>query len=296
MASGSYFEYFNVINYGNNKVVDITQRSIVTPSYKDDPDLYYPVDISAGARADIVSYNNFKNPYYSWILYLDNDIIDPYYGWYLTDEEFDAFIQTKYGSLEAAMNKVMFYRSNWVEQPNIAVADYEALTANQQTFWQPNYDFSRVLSYSRSNTDIFASTNFILNIGISTPGSFIENEIVNISYTPTSNGSGQVVTSNSTNVIIQHIFDDAFPHDSITINSGSYIYGTESNSNCIITSCNFLSNNISADTIAYYEPVYYYDYEKEKNEGNKIVRVLNPNNVPNFISSFKKLMSNNFNG
>ena len=32
----------------------------------------------------------------------------------------------------------------------------------------------------------------------------------------------------------------------------------------------FVSNNIPSDVLAYYTPVYYYDLEVEKNEGNKI--------------------------
>lgn len=290
--SDSYFSNFNTIKYGNNSVIDITERVVVTENTQKNPFIYYPVDISDGDRADNVAFNNYQDPYKSWIVYLNNDIIDPYYEWYMNQDQFIEFIKTKYGSYELSVNKIRYFINNWVDQPEISISTFNALTPEQQLYWEPNYNITKIRSYSRVKQDWITTTNFILDLGITaTSGNFIPDEIVDISYQPGSNGKAQVIQSNNTNLIVQHIFDDAFPHDSISIGSNSFVYGTESFSNCIITSCNFVANNIDQSVYVYWTPVNYYDYENEINEGNKTIKLIQPQYVSGFVSRTKGLLS-----
>ena len=121
--SGSYFNGFNTITYSNTLAIDLTERVVVlTKPILANPYVYYPQDIVG--RADTVALNDFNNPYYSWILYLGNNIIDPYYGWYLSPEQFDEFIQIKYGSFQLAMTKIAYFTNNWVDQPNLFPARF----------------------------------------------------------------------------------------------------------------------------------------------------------------------------
>lgn len=293
--SDTYFSNFNVINYGNTtvntQIVDITERSVVTNYAIRSPYVYYPYDITQGQRPDQVSYSAFKDPYKSWVLYLNNQIVDPYYEWYLTDEQFVEFIRKKYGSLDSALNKVAYYRNNWSEQNSITVSGYDALTPNQKSYWEPNYSSTgSTLNYSRKKLDLTTSTNFIVAYGYSGNASFIHDEILNIKIAPSSNGQAQVIQSNSTVVMAQHIFNDAFPHDDINITSSSYIYGTDSQSNVSLTSVTFMSNNIPRDVQSYWSPVYYFDVERERNEGNRTIRVLQSNYIQPFLNNFKQLM------
>ena len=291
--SETYFSKFNTITYANNLAVDITERAVVLNNTEKNPYIYYPTDLSQGVRADVVSYNNYNDPFASWVLYLNNNITDPYYEWYLSQSEFAEFIKTKYVTTERAMNKVIFYRNNWVDQDGISVAAYNALNTDQKPYWKPNYyNGGSIIDYSRSREDLISSTNFIIDLTCTNASNatFIKNEIVNIVYQPSTIGKGQVVQSNSTSLIVQHISGDAFPHDDVVINPGSYVYGTESQSNLAVTNCTFLANVISANVISYWSAVSYYDYENEKNEGNKTIKILQPTNVPAFINNFKKIL------
>jgi hypothetical protein len=290
-----YFTKFKTINYSNTQAIDITERIVVTQRSVFNPYDYYPQDITEGQRPDQVAFQAFNDPYSSWMLYLTNQIVDPYYEWYLTDTQFVEFIKQKYGTVESAQQKVKYYRTNWNTEDSISVAAYDALSGAEKQYWQPNYNNgTNIVNYVRNQQDLFSTTNVVLNLTITGSNQFINDEIVTIKYDPTnyptSSGKAQVVTANSTNLVIQHIFNDAFPHDAITITSNSYVYGTESQSNCTVTACSFVSNNIPSDQFVYWSPVYYYDYEDERNAGNRAIRVLKSDFVVNFAQNVKQLL------
>jgi hypothetical protein len=283
MIPQTYFSKFNLITYDNSTAVDITERIVIKNASFKNPYNYYPIIISDGTRADTLAYNLYENPYYSWVAYLSNNIIDPYYQWYLTEKEMSELYRKKYGSIVNALEKVKYFINDYTNKPEISVSRYDTLSVNQRIFWEPNYNQTgKVQSYKRRKEDWTSTTNFVLAIGISGNSNFIKDEIVSIKYDHNYNGKAQVLLSNSTFCLVHHIFDDAFPHDNIVINSNSYMYGSESKSNVAILSCNFVANNISADTLNYWKPVYYYEFEQEKNEGNKLVNMLKSNFIEDF--------------
>ena len=264
---------------------------------KDRSFVYYPLSLAQYARPDQVAYNVWGDPYLSWILYLTNDIRDPYHDWYLSQEQFDSYISTKYGSIANAMNTIAFYVNDYPSSQDITVAHYNALTSNQQTFWAPNYGYyNQPTSYYRIQTDWYASTNYVLGLEITgNTLAFNDNEKLSISYNPPiNNGSAQFVQGNSSYIYVQHISGAAFPDpaNNITITSSSFVYGTSSGANAQITSCTFLANNINADLVDYYAPVYYYDLENELNAGKRFIQVLNAKYQPQFTSVVKNLLSN----
>ena len=289
----SYFKNFNLIQYANSSVVDITERVVIQDNTLTNPYYYYPVDITNDIRADVVAYNVFQDPYLSWLIYLTNGIHDPYYDWYLVDYEFNLFIKEKYGSIENAMQKVKYYRNQWYESSNLTIGGYDALTPRQQQYWEPNYDIlttGRLLDYSRKRNDFIVSTNFVINFQISGNSYFIEDEVVQISYSGYSDGKGQVLGSNATNIFVQHISEvPVFTLPDTPPIGPNYCYGKESGSNCVIVSAIFVSNNIHAEELDYWAPVYYYDYEVERNEGNKTIRIVKADLAQPFITEFKRL-------
>lgn len=296
--SETYFKNFNIIQYGNSTsnaaVVDITERVVTLQNIEKNPNVYYPMDITDGTRADTISNSVYGDPYASWSLYLSNDVVDPYYEWYLTQDQFLAFINNKYGSLQNATQKVAYYINNWIEQNSLSISGYNALSDGQKKYWTPTFGArSQIINYVRVKEDWKSSTNFIITLNVSGNAHFTINEIVNIKYTytnaNTNTGKAQVIASNSSAVIVQHTFDNVFPSNN-SFTAASYVYGTESKSNVTITSASYNSNNINLDEIAYWAPVYYYDMESEKNEGNKSIRVMQPNFLPDYISNVKKLL------
>ena len=289
----TYFKNFNLINYANNIAVDLTERVVVINNLEKNPYLFYPTDINEGARPDQIAAAAFDDPYSSWILYLTNDIVDPYYEWYLNDHQFNEFVGSKYGSVELAQQKVAYYYNNYVDQQSITVGAFESLSAGQQKYWNPAYDnLGRITKYERQKNDWHVSTNYIVNLDITGTSNFTADEIVTIKYTDQSTGRAQVAYSNSSTVVIRHCSGDFFPRqdDDIIISDTSYVYGEESQSNCNVTKCTFIANNIPSDEYSYWQAKSYYDVEQEKNEGNRTIRVLQSQYAPQFIRNTKQLL------
>lgn len=287
----TYFSAFNVINYANNVAVDLNERTVVLKNAIKNPYLFYPLDINNDIRPDQIAFQAYGDPFASWAIYLSNDIIDPYYEWYLNDYEFTQFIKDKYDTIEKAMTKVAYYGNNWYSADPITSSAYNALSGIEKAYWDPVYGVgSQIIEYVRKKDDFKYSTNFMLAIGYTGNASFVKDEVINIHIDNASSGKAQFIIANTTHCLVQHIRDDAFPHDSIVINANSYMSGTESGANVSYANCTFVANNIPSDLQAYYSPVYYYDVETNKNEGNRTIRLLGPEYYPDFYKNFQDLM------
>lgn len=319
-----YFEKFPIITYSNNQVVDITKRVTLLDRVSENPYVFYPYEIAAEERADQFSWRYYEDPYRSWILYLSNEIIDPYYDWYLNNQQFTDLLTKKYGSVPDSQQKIMYYRNNWEINKNdiLNPAEYNSLTIAQQYYWHAIYQNSSIYGYKRKENNWQKDTNKIIRYSVSANvyqmSSFVNNEIINIVFDNYNSGNGQFVMSNTVNVFVntslqtntnlnfvylQHMRGQYETNNTsgIVVTGNSYIYGTESQINVAISiveneSTNdavlVVANNIPADEEIYWEGVTYFDYENEKNEYNKTIRVMEKNlsevAVDNLINLMKE--------
>lgn len=313
MANETYFKNFNTIKYGNSSsnvaVVDITERIVTLQNIQNNPYIYYPLDITDGTRADQIANLNYNDPYSSWILYLSNGVTDPYYDWYLTPEQFNQFITIKYGSIANSQQQVAFWRNNWIDQPSLTPSEYNVLissTPNIQKYWAANVNFNGTpISYYRTPFDWTATTNMLVEYSISTTIPFVQNELLVLNSGEANVGVAQYVTSNSSVIIVNNLQSNQtinvpdFPKLSgvspqgsiISMQSGNVIlvngYGNSVGTNTALS----VTTLIPPVEQKYWSPVYYYDMENEKNEGNKTINVMQPNYVPQFIKNTKDLLS-----
>jgi len=278
-----YFVKFPIINYANTTVINIMERAIVYNTPKNSPNLYYAFDVVQGQRPDQIADHYYSDQYISWLMYLTNGIIDPYYQWYLSSSDFNKHLTTKYNtSIPVLQNSVMFYRNNWYNSPGtISVSNYNALDPSLYKFYQPYYDNQgNIFSYSRIQIDTTINTNSIINYsanGVYANGvsKFIEGEIVTINFDTSHTGKGQVVTSNSTSVLINNVSGTLYPNSTVIITGSSYLFGNASLSNVAFTAVASVANNIPAIEASYWDPVYIYDYENDLNEANKSINLIN---------------------
>jgi hypothetical protein len=258
----TYFKNFNTIAYSNTPALDLTERIVVRNGTQFNPYQYYPLDISDGVRADMISYQTWGDPYASWILYITNNIIDPYYDFYLTQEQFSEFIKIKYGSVQRAQNIILYYKTDWGNDLPITISAYNALDANQMKYYEPNYaNGTFVVNYLRKQDDLTITTNYMLNLTISGNAvPFSNNEVLNISYVPGSNGTAHFVAGNATNIIVQHGIGNTFPfpdnpNTSVVISNTSFVTGADSGANAAITGCSFIIRNLAVDEEIFWSPV-----------------------------------------
>lgn len=269
----TYFSKFPLISYSDSVAVDITKRVKLLDRVSGNPFAFFPYDISNGERADNFSNRYYDDPYMSWLIYLSNDIVDPYYEWYLQHNEMEEFIIKKYGSIEQAKLKIKFYRNDWENKEPLSVSGYNALSEQLKFYWKPIYTSTAIKEYKRIEEDWTFNTNKIVAYTVSNT-SFTNDEVCDIVFSAGQVGKGQVVQSSSNTVYLKNISGTHVANSSVPITGGSYIYGKESLVNTVFTTAQVKSDNIPSEELSYYIPISYYDYEMEKNEFNRSIRVI----------------------
>lgn len=281
-----YFQKFPLITYTNTVAIDLTRRVTLLNRVSKNPYVFYPYDITRGIRPDQLSNDYYKDPYLSWLVYSTNQILDPYYGWYLSEQEFNDFIEKKYESVRAASTKIKFYRNNWESQESIIPEAFNALPATMQNYWNPVYDHTNLPThYVRKEVDWSASTNKIVKYTVNTTATFTPTEIIEINFDDMNTGQGQVISSTNTEVFVHHVSGQFYESDDVDIQETSYLYGTESGANVVFLENTSIANNIQEEEAVYWDPITYFEYEYERNEFNKTIRVID--------SDFSQLAADN---
>ena len=97
-----YFEQFPKIAYdiSNNKnfklVTDIFRRIKIRSSIADNVSLYSSYDVPSGETPEVTSFKHFGTTDYHWIILMTNSVTDRYYDWPLNEQDFEAFVKSKY--------------------------------------------------------------------------------------------------------------------------------------------------------------------------------------------------------
>jgi len=97
-----FFEQFPKIAYdisGNKNfklVTDIFRRIKIRSNIADNVSLYSTYDVPSGETPETTSFKHFGTTDYHWIILLTNNITDRYYGWPLSEQDFEAYVTSKY--------------------------------------------------------------------------------------------------------------------------------------------------------------------------------------------------------
>jgi len=112
MSKPNYFSAFPNIDYtisankagipNNIKIKDYFHLLRIRDDIFKLDTLYYQYVIQNGERPDQVSYKEYGNEGYYWIVLQANDIVDYYNEWPLSFQELDKFVLKKYGGYEKA--------------------------------------------------------------------------------------------------------------------------------------------------------------------------------------------------
>ena len=97
-----YFETFpnrlyDIKGDGNLTIVtDIFRRMKVREGIKDNMALMSTYDLQDGDTPEIISFKHFGTTDYHWIILMTNNVTDRYYDWPLNEQDFEAFVKSKY--------------------------------------------------------------------------------------------------------------------------------------------------------------------------------------------------------
>ena len=284
-----YFAKFPTTVYNGTAVKDISRRVGITEANYHTPNLFYPVEIRAGNRPDIIADAFYQDSELDWLVYMSNQVVDPYYGWYLSEEEFNSFLADKYGDYDLPRKKIKFWRNNWqADDTQITPTYYEqTLALDLKKYYGPKYGVnSKIMYYERKKTDWVVNTNkiFRYDVTYSNGNSFTTGEILDIKYSGNVVGGAEVLSSNASSLIVQHVTGNAVANSTWT----KVLYGESSNTSATTSLTTTLQENLTNAEIALWTPVTYYDWEVEKNEEKKHIYLLNPDVVMDTSNDIRK--------
>lgn len=270
-----YFNKFPITQYANSDCVNITKRVVIDNSRRQSPIVYDDYELKNATRSDVIAENYYEDPNMEWMIWLTNGIIDPYYGWNLSSSDFDAHLTKKYGSIESASKRIMYYQNNWKnDDTELSVSFYEnTLSDNLKKYYSPVYnDGITIIGYVRKADDTIVNTNKIYHFNITLNGNtrFSVGEIVDIKSTSPSAivGGGEVVFANTTVLKIKNISGNT--------SSNNIVVGETSNAAANVTASTLLVDNITNEETVYWSAVTAYDFEYSLNEEKKHILLMNP--------------------
>ncbi len=181
------FAKYPTIFYEGLKCVDMTRRVKISSESRRNPNLFYPLTLNAGLRADSLADAYYDDAELDWLIWFSNDIIDTYYEWYLDEFEFNEFIRQKYGTTEFAIKKTVFWRNNWApDDTELSPSIFNNNIANDaKQYYSAKFGpGTDVISYIRKRADWRVATNKILqyNVTYTTGNSFSNGEILDIKF------------------------------------------------------------------------------------------------------------------
>jgi hypothetical protein len=250
--AGKYFSRMEIINYNGTLTRNVMTRVQLLNSVRNITNAFYPYTIKDGERPDTIAYDYYGDSYYDWLVYIVNNIMDPYYQWPLVQLEFDEYIAKKYGSVEGAMETVLFYRNDWADDDSVlSPAAYESLPNVLKKYWSANADQDdTVLNYTRTPEDWTVNTNKIVSLKFTVAPTLVDGD----KYTQ-GDASGFVKFVNGTVVVLQHIV-------------GTFVVNAD------ITSVATIFDAFDPDEIIYWTAVDAYTRETELNNQKKQIQLL----------------------
>lgn len=83
--------------------------------------LYYEHIVEEDQSAQFIANRYYGDVTLDWVIFLVNDIFDYEYEWPMNYQKFTAYVKSKYGSIESALNTTHHYE--WIYQPREVLFD-----------------------------------------------------------------------------------------------------------------------------------------------------------------------------
>jgi hypothetical protein len=265
-----YFEKFPTVDYNGYTAKNIMLRTKILDKVYNNPKNFNFYELQGSSRPDNVAYNVYDDQYFSWLVYLSNNIVDPYYDWFFGEYEFDQYILKKYGSYDNAQGKVAYWSNNWYDDQNTLSVFYynNTLADYAKKYYEPVFGGNTILEYRRKEDDWIVNTNQIWELTVTADISLALDDKVTIANSSSFNvANGQVLFANSSLIRIHQVFG------SPNVNTGTVTYGSNTAN---VTATTLLARNIPLEEQSFWSPVTYYDVEDIKNAGKKLIKVVSP--------------------
>lgn len=169
-----YFAQFPTIEYNTLYMKNIMLNAQIIEEVLKKYEVFHEYTIKDGQRADHIARDYYGDPYYTWIVYLSNKIVDPYTQWPLEYEDLLRYIEKKYGvNVNATKNMVSHYiykgivneskediaRKNW----SMSIETYNMKEAEELQGWFPVMVYDKELQANDRKRSIKLISNRYTN-------------------------------------------------------------------------------------------------------------------------------------
>ena len=281
----NFFNKIPTITYDGKMVRNIMARAKLSDTTKNNNQLFFPYTTSGESRADTLSYQYYKSPGYSWLIWFANEIVDPYYDMALNSYDFEQYIINKYGSIDMAQRKISHYKLNWeASSADLSIDGFNNLSGTAKKYWEPILDYNlNVKAYTRKKDNQILNTNRVGTITFNNAtGQFKIGEEIQQQGDATTYAF--CTYADSTTLTVQHI-QKSFRTNTVIIGKESGAQAT------IIAVNNFLATTAAYASSNYWSPVTYYDYEYELNENKKQIVLMDAMHAPRAEQELIRVMN-----
>jgi hypothetical protein len=287
-----FFDRFPVIQYSNNNVRNIFARVVLDEKTKETPENFVQVILPdhMSQRADLIADSYYDSPYFDWLYFIGNDIIDPY-DVYLDSNSFYNMIVTKYNDLTTAQQKIVFYINNWNNYPDdtLTIEQYEAASKNVKKYYTARIDYAnRILGYERHKKDWKKTTNKLRILTVDSVEDLAVGILIYQFVSGIQVASAEIVDVNSTDskITVKNITGEFVTTGGNVINR----YGSSDAYTATVIELPHTEDNITAEESRFWSPLTYFDYERELNEIKRNVKILRTQGISSVYSNLDKLL------
>lgn len=91
------FSIYGKIRHNNRLITDITKRTTLIPEARNDDAITGNYYITDGETAWSLAQDFYNDSDYYWLILLVNEITSPFFDWPLTTNEFERYMDNRYG-------------------------------------------------------------------------------------------------------------------------------------------------------------------------------------------------------
>lgn len=198
-------------------------------------------------RGDVIADQYYGNDTLDYLVFACNNTVNPVDLQVANEDQTNAFIVSKYGTIENAQRTIIHFRNNWRDDDqSLGTVAYNSLAADVKQLFQGVADYrGQITSYVRKPIDIYKTTSQI--VVYNTNGVQIDSEYVTLKTGSTVIGTGRVVRQDDESITVDHVV-------------GGYICTslTDDITTAVVT-VRSMYPVISLTEAPYYSPVYAYD-------------------------------------
>lgn len=248
--------------------------------------IYYSYDVKEEEKPEDVAFRFYQDPMKHWIILLANEIIDPQYDWPMSERNLNEFINKKYSSYELLLDSSEIYSDEY----QIGEIAYQGSTIDASYFESTVVSYNnvdRILTVN-SISDVFAN-----NTTITGASSGVSHKIVGTKC----NNDGLIwsqtnISHYQVTEVKRNSYDEIETTESYTVSIQDYNHSSGDIIPRVTESDSYQLNDGSVLSInREFSPVYYYDYEVQKNESRRKISVPRPEYVSRIEEQFKRIMS-----